>query len=154
MKGDWRKLRELSRAELLVLAQAAALLPAVRLAQRFTRLDTLCTGLRRMSEPGSGSRQRRRHNVPVDKIARLVRIAADRGIIRPSCLQHSLVLWALLRRHGFDAAIRFGVRKNADALEAHSWVEFEGRVLNDVHHVGEQYLPFDRPVLSPRAKQP
>jgi len=59
-----------------------------------------------------------------------------------------------LHRHGFDAAIRFGVRKKDDALEAHAWVELDGCVLNDPPDIGGQYPPFKRPVVSAQAKIP
>ena len=152
MKGDWRKLRSLSRAEWLVLAQCAALFPLVRLAQRWTRLDELNARLVRWFGGSAPVPYRRRRQVPAEEITRLVRIAALRGLVRPNCLQHALVLRTLLLRHGFDAAIRFGVRKNDGALEAHAWVELGGRVLDDPPDIGRQYAPFQRPVISDRGR--
>ena len=154
MKGDWRKIRDLSCAELLILAQSAALFPALKLAQRWIRLDELHARLTRMFGRGPRLSHPRRRSVTADQVTRLVRVAAHRGLLRPSCLQHALVLRTQLHRHGFDAAIRFGVRKNGKALQAHAWVELDGRVLNDLPDIGEQYPPFERPVVSAQAKIP
>lgn len=154
MKGDYRKIRSLSPAEFLILAQAAVLLPAVKLAQRWTRLDRLHNRLNKTIGTGFRSPDRRSKNISADDVARLVGVAARRGLVRTSCLQHALVLWTLLKRHGFDAAIRFGVRKNEAALEAHAWVELDGRVLNDSADIREQYPPFQHPVVSGQEKLP
>ena len=43
-----------------------------------------------------------------------------------TCLRRSLVLTALLRRRGLSANVRFGVRREADLLLAHAWVECDG----------------------------
>ena len=149
MMADWRKLRELTGAELVVLIQAMALFPAVKLAQRWTRLDRLHSRLARLSGREPQPQNDGGHSISADAVTRLVGVAANRGLVRPNCLQHSLVLWALLKRHRFDAAIHFGVRKNReDTLEAHAWVVLEGRVLNESEQVANQYLAFERPVVS------
>ena len=154
MRGDWRKFRALSRAELLILAQALALLPAVKLVLRWSRLENVRAGLGRLIVNWWKSIGDPSGEISPEKLCRMVEIAARRGVVRPTCLQHSLVLWTLLQRNGFDAAIHFGVRKNDQSLEAHAWVEFDGRVLNDPERSGGQYLPFERPVISGQAKIP
>ncbi|MDH3316861.1 MAG: lasso peptide biosynthesis B2 protein [Gammaproteobacteria bacterium] len=154
MRGDWRKIRNLSRTEFLILAQAAALFPTVKLAQRWIRLDKLHARLRRLFGNGPKLSDDRRQPISADNVTRLVRVAARRGLVRPTCLQHALVLWTQLHRHGFEAAIRFGVRKNQEVLEAHAWVEIDGRILSDPADAGGQFLPFDRPVISGQVKLP
>ncbi|MGB5816188.1 MAG: lasso peptide biosynthesis B2 protein [Thermoanaerobaculia bacterium] len=74
-------------------------------------------------------------------IALLVAIAARNGPYRGSCLSQSLALLYLLQREGIDADLRLGVRKEA-SLEAHAWVEYEGRPLNDTPDVATRYAPY------------
>jgi hypothetical protein len=52
----------------------------------------------------------------------------------------------LLRRRGIDGALRIGVRKAGDRLEAHAWVAYQGVVLNDRADVNLAYTPFDRAI--------
>ena len=155
MRADWRKLRELTAAELVVLIQAMALFPAVKLAQRWSRLDRLHSRLARLFSDETQPEDDGRGAVSADEITRLVGVAARRGLVRPNCLQHSLVLWTLLKRHRIDAAIHFGVRKNNEkALEAHAWVVVDDQVLNESDQIANQYLPFERPVVSNEANSP
>jgi hypothetical protein len=51
------------------------------------------------------------------------------------CLQHSLALCLLLERRGFNTQLKIGVRKSGGDLEAHAWVEYFGKVLNDSQDV-------------------
>lgn len=76
------------------------------------------------------------------QIARLVRAAANHGLYRANCLEQSLVLWCLLKRHGLESQIRFGARKEEDELQAHAWVECLGTVLNEDRDVEQRYPAF------------
>ena len=70
--------------------------------------------------------------------------AADRhGLVHPSCLAKSMVLWWLLGRQGIRTQLRIGIRKQEEKFEAHSWVERDGVALNepDEHH--KHYAAFD-----------
>jgi hypothetical protein len=49
---------------------------------------------------------------------------------RAKCLEQSLTLYYLLRRHGIAAVYRQGVQ--AYPFQAHAWVEYRGEVINDV----------------------
>jgi len=75
----------------------------------------------------------------------LVQLAVRRLPLASACLSRSLVLWALLRAQGVDSELRFGVRRVGDDLEAHAWVEHQGRPLNDAGdvdlHFGTVPLP-------------
>jgi hypothetical protein len=59
------------------------------------------------------------------------------------CLLESLVLLWVLRRAGIAAELLLGVRTIMGPFEAHAWVEYEGRVLNDVASVRSIYETFD-----------
>jgi hypothetical protein len=81
-----------------------------------------------------------------DRIAALVRIAARHAPFKASCLPVSLTLQRLLRERGIGAEIRLGVRKSGRRLEAHAWVERDGRVLLDIGGGGEPFVAFERPI--------
>lgn len=76
------------------------------------------------------------------QIARLVRAAANHGLYRANCLEQSLVLSWLLKRHGFESKIRFGARKEENRLQAHAWVECLGIALNEDQGLEQRYAPF------------
>ncbi|WP_198032901.1 lasso peptide biosynthesis B2 protein [Mesorhizobium sp. L48C026A00] len=76
--------------------------------------------------------------------ARLVSIAAYRGSYSGNCLKRSMTLWFLLRRQGIEAELRIGTRKADGKFEAHAWVEYRGKVLNDTVDVGERFAAFER----------
>jgi len=59
------------------------------------------------------------------------------------CLLESLVLLWVLRRAGIPAELFLGVRTIMGPFEAHAWVEYDGRVLNDDDGVRGVYETFD-----------
>jgi hypothetical protein len=73
--------------------------------------------------------------------------AAERRLFfKPSCLEHALVLWWLLRRQGVAAELRVGGRKEQGRFEAHAWVEAGGAPVGDAGETHRQFAPFDGPV--------
>jgi len=80
---------------------------------------------------------------PVLRISRMVRAAAQYGLVRASCLEESLTLWYLLRKGGYPAKLRIGVRKTAEKFEAHAWVEHEGAALNQTEQIHQHYAAFE-----------
>jgi hypothetical protein len=77
------------------------------------------------------------------RLGRLVNLAANHALGRPACLPRSLMLWWLLRRRGIESDLRIGVRTSDGRLEAHAWVECDGRVLNDAADVAARFAPFE-----------
>jgi hypothetical protein len=75
-------------------------------------------------------------------IARIVKIATEQEVLRANCLQQTLVLWFLLRRHGIESEISFGTRKQAGQVQAHAWVELFGTPLNEDREVCEYFPQF------------
>lgn len=59
-------------------------------------------------------------------LARRVERLARRFPARATCLVQAVALWLLLRRRGFAARVRLGVRQDKGVLEAHAWVEMAG----------------------------
>lgn len=76
------------------------------------------------------------------RICKCVRIAIRNTPLKPNCLRSSLVLLRLLRSHRVDAALRIGVRRADDKIEAHAWVESRGVILNDQPSVVHSYHCF------------
>jgi hypothetical protein len=88
----------------------------------------------------------------VSRTARMVRAAARRGVVHPTCLEESLALWWLLGRQGIAATLRLGTRKAGSQLEAHAWVECDGRALNQDDGLHRHYAAFDAAFPAPTLK--
>lgn len=73
----------------------------------------------------------------------LVSAAARHGLYDAPCLPSAMTLQHLLRRQGIETALRFGVRKESDKLDAHAWVEHRGLPLIDGPEVHERYRAFE-----------
>lgn len=58
---------------------------------------------------------------------------------RARCLEQSLVLYYLLRKQGVAAKYRQGVQPHP--FQAHAWVEYLGKVINDVDEHAVQFTP-------------
>lgn len=80
----------------------------------------------------------------VESTVEMVAVAARHGIRRASCLRRAMVAWYLLRRQGIAAELRIGVRKDqADAFEAHAWVEYQGLAIGDAEASLGGYRAFE-----------
>ena len=142
-----RKLFQLSRTELWLLAQAVVLLSTVRVALKFVTITRLRRVADRTSRSNASTRLSLRKDQKSDElpenVARMVRLAAERGPIEAKCLEQSLVLSWLLRRRGVDARILFGARKQDAQMEAHAWVEIDGKAINEEQGFHQDFVPFD-----------
>ncbi|MBM4074536.1 MAG: lasso peptide biosynthesis B2 protein [Planctomycetes bacterium] len=86
---------------------------------------------------------------PLDaqRVGQIVAAAAQHGFYRATCLPRSLVLQRMLERFGYDSELRIGVRKSPlGKLEAHAWVEIDGRPLIDGDDVATKYAAFDESI--------
>ena len=137
--NSFRKARRLSGSEQRLLAQALVLLPLTRGAVYLLGIKHWQRLLSRLptSNQALPNPEQQAH-----VIARMVKIAAERRIIDANCLQQTLVLWFLLRRHGIDSEICFGARKQEGEVQAHAWVEFFGQALNEDKEVCRHFSPF------------
>jgi hypothetical protein len=141
----------LSLTEQSTFIQAVFMLPFMALALRLIGVTRSQAALSRFShlykdrskKPGEIIQQAR-------VMARMLALANRYGLYRANCLQQSVTLWWLLGRQGIESSVSVGVRKRADKLEAHAWVECSGVVLNDRDDIHESYAPFDRAVISIR----
>jgi hypothetical protein len=139
------KLRSLKPAGRRVLLWVTFALPLTALGLRvfgfrrvYAALERLSRRARLSSEDETRQVRRARH---------VIRYAAKHGPYRGNCLSRSLVLWWLLRRRGIESDLRIGVRRDAENLDAHAWVEYQGRPLNAHERVHEQYAAFDGAIL-------
>lgn len=55
------------------------------------------------------------------------------------CLQTSLALREWLARKDVRAVLRIGVRKNGQDFQAHAWLEYRGKILNDDAMIGTKF---------------
>jgi hypothetical protein len=125
--APWRKLRALSAADRRILAEAAFLLLACRIGLwllPYARLQRVVAGASPAGrEPPRGFPAR----------VSWANGALSRRLPGMTCLVQSLAAHALLRRAGCHAQLRIGVQAPAGRatkpLEAHAWVECEGRVV-------------------------
>lgn len=74
-----------------------------------------------------------------DFAAWCVGAAAKRPFRWARCLQRSLALCLWLEAHGLSPRLRIGVRKDGPRLDAHAWVECQGRVINDGPMVEKEF---------------
>lgn len=64
-----------------------------------------------------------------------------RGPWRSSCLTRSLVLYAMLRQHGFRPRLHVGVAGSERRFDAHAWVTLGGEPLEQPASVAGSYQP-------------
>lgn len=126
-----RQWRNLAPWERRVLVRLACRLPVVwillrsfgfRRTHHFIEVDTIS----RLAKPlPNGS-------IPGDyaqRCAELTEIAARHGLHKANCLHQSLALCSFLRHMGLQAQLRIGVLPGRDSLQAHAWVELNGKSL-------------------------
>ncbi len=165
-----RKIQELSWDERWLLVQATLFLPLTALAVysvgvgRWQRTLTRLSSLKKA--PASDGnvatvRSTEKSVAPEDEraviqkarvIAKIVRIAAQRGIYHANCLEQSLVLWWLLALRNIESELRFGARKENAQLEAHAWIVCCGVSLNEEADVHERFSLFEVATVPARTK--
>jgi len=108
-------------------------------------------GFRRWQEFVSGrieSSKDRFSGILANRILQLQAAASRNLFFGTNCLEQSLVLWSLLRHHGFAAELKIGARKEAGRFEAHAWVELDRIPVNDDTDSNRQFVPFDGAIAS------
>lgn len=135
LRLSWRE-RGLLAAALVLLPMTAAALRAGGF--RHLRSQAAVPATRRRA-PGQPSEA-----AVTQSTARMVAAASHYGPYRATCLPQSLVLQWMLRRQGIGTELRFGVRRAGGALDAHCWVEHQGRPLIDSPLVYSKFAPLAR----------
>ncbi len=134
-----RKLLLLPRAERLLLVNALLLLWAFRLGLWVLRFRSVRRLLAFMCQGRYGRDSA--HQLPPDRIAWAVHVVGRNVPGTKNCLVQAMATEALLARRGHPSRLRIGVaRGRRGQLEAHAWVEGEGRIL--IGGVGaDQFTP-------------
>jgi hypothetical protein len=135
MAGRLAKFLALPAAERAALVRALIWLPLTAAQLRLSGFEAASRSIQAVRAGGRTLEPR--------VLARLVAIASRHGVVRGNCLSQSLTLQRLLRRQCIASELRIGVRRAGAALEAHAWVELDGRPLNDSADVAQRYAPFD-----------
>jgi hypothetical protein len=152
----WKPLQRfnaLDRPAQSLFLRAAVLLPVLAVSLRLRGLRATQASLSSFL-PGSIEHNSQSRDMTKDalKIARMVQAAARYGVMRSTCLEKSLALWWLLGRRGMASTLRIGTRKAAGGLEAHAWVEFDGKALNEPNETRDRYTAFEGPLPAPYPK--
>jgi Transglutaminase-like superfamily len=155
----WKLLQRfnaLDRPAQSLLLRAAVLLPVLAVSLRLRGLRATQASLSSFL-PGSiehniQSRASGDATKDASEISRMVQAAARYGVMRPTCLEKSLALWWLLGRRGMASSLRIGTRKAASGLEAHAWVEFDGKALNEPNETRDRYTAFEGTLPAPYPK--
>jgi hypothetical protein len=122
-----RKLLRLSTRDRRLLAEAPLWVAAVRMGLWVVRFPSLRRFLdARIRVRSNGTWDDR---PPIERIIWAVRIASLH-LPRASCLTQALAAQILLGRRGHAADLRIGVARGVDGvLEAHAWLDCQGRVV-------------------------
>ena len=120
---------------------AALFLPMFSAAMRIARWNRLPRPLARPLAQPSGATP-----LEPERTALLVGAVAGHLSLRPTCLVRSLFLQWMLQRDGLRSDLKVGVRFSEGRLEAHAWVECEGRPVNEVPAVCSRYQAFPDPL--------
>jgi hypothetical protein len=122
-----KKLRELSSQERSFLLQAWCALLGIDLALRclpFTRIASVCRRLRTTrTDDDTPSLP------PIMRLAWLVTVAGRYSPLGTSCLKEALALSWLMSRRGIATTLRIGVARRHGTLDAHAWLEHNGRII-------------------------
>lgn len=140
MRNALRRWGEVGWSERRSFLQAIVLLPMASLALRLWRFQLVYKSLQEATSL-KGSQAQEELLREAQRTARMVDAAARYVPYDATCLRRSLVLWWLLRRRGIDSRLRIGVRKEADGILAHAWVECQESVLNDAADISQLYAP-------------
>jgi hypothetical protein len=142
--GSWDRLRALTPGDWRMLITASLLLPVIDIGLRIWGFRRVYAAMGRLS-PGPAGSAHSLSDADIDRLVRMVNVAANRGVVRVTCLRRSLAVWWLLRRRGVASEIRIGVRREQGLFMAHAWVERDGLVLNDRADIAQSFVVLASP---------
>lgn len=134
-----RRFLRLSAAERRLLIKVAVLLQVISVGMRLLPFRTLRRLLVLAQKPRAGLK--RVDRLPAERIAGAVEAAGRHMPGEKTCLTQALATQTLLVRRGYPALLHIGAAKGEEGqLQAHAWVESEGRVVIGGHNLG-RYAP-------------
>lgn len=128
---------QLTGQDALVLTGALLLVPAFHLIVRVAGFARTNARIARRS----GARRRGDDSVSVARCTLAINRVKRYSPLRGNCLSQSMALAWMLRGRGLAPDLRLGARVATSTLEAHAWVEWRGRVLNDGQDVHTRFTP-------------
>jgi len=142
----YARLKQLTAEELRLLAIATLLLPMTALGLHLWGYRKTSAFMSRFLPGEDTERKPAGSDMPTAEVtARMVGIAARRGLLETNCLKRALVTWWLLARKGIASEIKFGINKKVSGgLHAHAWVECGGRPLAEPVQVQQQFTVCER----------
>ena len=84
----------------------------------------------------------------LDEAATWANRAARLPFPNARCLQRSLALCLWLEHEGYKPSLQVGARHDGTKLDAHAWVEYRGRVINDRDVVRSMFPRLTRPTAA------
>jgi hypothetical protein len=129
----FRSLPSADRAELLRMVLRTTFFRILLILFGFKKARATASRTHRNSRPVPDA-------LEVQRLARCARWAARSGLVRSPCLAASLALAWTLHRRGVETTLLLGVQRRAGALEAHAWLECDGKLLMDTSD-GESFAP-------------
>lgn len=127
----------LSQAESWLFLQAWFTLLAADLGLRtlsFRRAQSLLAG-----HPPAASPAPADATLDIYEISHLLNLAARHHLYPMTCLRRALALQGLLARRGVPTRLRFGVQRLPEGINAHAWLEYNGRPINAPQTVESDY---------------
>jgi len=123
-----RKFLSLSLREKSLLVKAVLLVLAIRVGLSILSFSTVQELLAKITK--NHIDQDRKGRPSIDQLAWSV-AAASHCVPKATCLVQALAIQVLLLREGYPADLQIGVaRGNKAELQAHAWVESEGKIIN------------------------
>jgi hypothetical protein len=117
--------------ERLLALATVALVPAALRLLPFRQTLALCDHFPRARQCGAP---------PFALAARSHRwLSHGRGPWANSCLTRAVVLYAMLRQHGYDPRLHVGVCGDTTSFAAHAWVSLAGHPVGDEQLMTERY---------------
>jgi hypothetical protein len=128
------KFLRLSLREKILLMEAVILVLAIRVGLTLLPFSTLQKILAKITKKDINRDRKERPSI--DRLVWSV-AAASRCVPKVTCLVQALAIQGLLLREGYPANLQIGVTKgDRGELQAHAWVESEGRILSGGSEIG------------------
>ena len=144
-----RKLLQLQPQDLKLLLIVLMLLNGIRLGLCLLPLQTL---YQQLTKAAPLLKARKVRQIKIARLKWAVEAVSRRLPSPPKCLARALTMQVLLRWQGYPNQIQIGVAKNQKGeLEAHAWVESDGKVVIGQVNNLSQYIPL--PALEERIVQ-
>ncbi len=123
---QWRCLPAHERRQLLMLM---GVLPAISLALRVFGYVRTRRWLERRTHHSSPRAADPYDIQQGERFAQLTAMAGRHGLVQATCLRQALAIHACLRRRGLRPELKLGIDTTMHRLDAHAWVELNGRAL-------------------------